>query len=403
MKNPALAGFFYERLIILCRYKVNVYFLKSYIAGKLVKKLRTMIMRIISSLILLLTYNAFAYSATEIDASFSILSSSEPVSIDDMINGWDGDYQPGELAYANLVWDIGFAKSIEVDDTPLGTVRVSRGYRIYYYLKFDEETADYFRATEQGTDIGGDKTLDLEVKSFEAPSVSLSYHSPFLELPVLQGNYQLELSSHLYQPGHFQFGEVKGIAYGPGTDDFSATIDYRYDQFKLPLLEEEQGYDVEKGFGFSFDLGLTLDFDSWLAKVEASDLLAQFYWEDAGVTKGCLQTSAGEGAVCETTGGNGTSEQKSTVETIPVSYSGLLKSKNLDLSLHAYQHDTYYRLGVEKGQQTALGRLGFFLYYPRLVGMSWHTSIFNVQLGADTFNFNQAHNIQLSMGANWQW
>lgn len=339
----------------------------------------------------------------EIDATFSALATSEPVSIDDMVNGWDGDYQKGELAYANLTWDIGFSKTIDINDESYGKARISRGHRMYYYLKFDEETADYYRALEQGTELDADKKLDLEVKHFEAPSISLSYTSPNFKLTTHNIHYQIKLGSHLYQPGHLQFGEAKGVAFSPGTDDFSATLDYRYDQFKLPWLEEEQNYEVGKGFGYSFDFGFSLESESWLARVEASDLLARFHWENAGVTVACLQTSSGEGSVCDDNGGNGKSEQKAIIESIPVSYTGLLKNKNLDLSLHTYQHDAYYRLGIEKGQQTALGRLGFFLYYPRLIGMSWQTSVFNIQLGADTFNFNQAHNIQMSMGANWQW
>jgi hypothetical protein len=360
-------------------------------------------MRIATYSVLLLLYNALAHSTNEIDASFSILATSEPVSIDDMINGWDGDYQKGELAYANLLWDIGFAKSIDVNGESFGKLRISRGYRIYYYLKFDEETADYYRALEQNIELESDKVLDLDVKNFEAPSISLSYASPDFKMSSHDFISQFQLTTHLYQPGHFQFGEIKGVGFAPGTEDFSATLDYRYDQFKLPWLEDEQNYEVDKGLGYSFDLGFFLEFESWLASIEASDLFARFYWDNAGVTIACLQTSSGAGAVCDNDGGNGKSEQKAIVETIPVSYTGQLKSKTLDLSLHAYQHDAYYRLGVEKGQQTALGRLGFFLYYPRLVGMSWQTSVFNVQLGADTFNFNQAHNIQLSMGANWQW
>ncbi|OUS40162.1 hypothetical protein A9R00_07485, partial [Oleispira antarctica] len=78
----------------------------------------------------------------EIDARTSIIASSEPVSIEDMVSGWDGDYQKGELAYADIIWDIGFAKTIDINDKTFGKLRISKGYRIYYYLKFDEETAD---------------------------------------------------------------------------------------------------------------------------------------------------------------------------------------------------------------------------------------------------------------------
>jgi hypothetical protein len=44
--------------------------------------------------------------------------------------------------------------------------------------------------------------------------------------------------------------------------------------------------------------------------------------------------------------------------------------------------------------------LGFFLYYPRLAGLSWQTSIFNIQFGADTLKLSQARNVQLNMGVD---
>ncbi|MFT4766175.1 MAG: hypothetical protein ACI9OH_003298 [Oleispira sp.] len=74
-----------------------------------------------------------------------------------------------------------------------------------------------------------------------------------------------------------------------------------------------------------------------------------------------------------------------------------------DISFNGLVHDRYYRLGLEKGVQTSLGRLGFFLYYPRLVGLSWQASHFNIELGADTFKLSQARNVQLNMGINWRW
>ncbi len=360
-------------------------------------------MRFVSFSLLVYFYCACVYSENEIDARFSVLATSEPVSIEDMATGWDGDYQSGELAYANLTWDIGFAKSIEIGGDDFGKARISRGYRIYYYLKFDKETADYYRAQEQGLDLVGNKTLDLEVKHFEGPSISLSYTTPDFRIYSDKIKYTFQLTNHLYQPGHLQFGKVKGIAFSPTADDFSATLEYHYDQFKLPWLEDEQSYEVDKGIGYSFDAALTAESESWFGAIEASDLYAHFSWRNAGVTVACLQTSAGTGAVCENSGGNGRSDQKEVVESIPMSYSGLLRNKEFDISLHAYQHDRYNRLGIEKGQQTALGRFALFLYHPRLVGASWQTDYVNFQFGADTLEFSQARNIQFNMGVNWHW
>ncbi|MBQ0729740.1 MAG: hypothetical protein KBT75_03520 [Oleispira antarctica] len=361
------------------------------------------VMRAFFCFALLFLYNSSVYCENKIDAGFSALGSSEPVAIDDMVNGWDGNYQQGELAFADITWDIGFSKTIELEGDDLGRIRISRGHRIYYFLKFDKETADFYRAQEQKTEFEGNKTLDLEVKHFESPSVALSYFSPQLMLPFYDLKSSFKLGVNLYRPGHMQFGEIKGVAYGPGTSSFSANIDYRYDQFKLPWLEDEKAFDTEKGQGYSVDLGFVLEQESWLLDLSAKDAFAQFSWDASGVTVACLQTDAGEGAVCENNGGNGRSDVKSVSETIPVSIVGVLKHKGYDLSLHTFQHDIYQRLGIEKGLKTALGRLGFFLYYPRLAGLSWQTSIFNIQLGADTLKFSQARNIQLNMGVNWRW
>ncbi len=107
---------------------------------------------------------------------------------------------------------------------------------------------------------------------------------------------------------------------------------------------------------------------------------------------------------CDANGAaSGISAQKTITEIIPVTLNTRLSHIQADLSLHGLIHDRYHRLGIEKGLQTSLGRLGFFLYYPRLVGLSWQASHFNVELGSDTLKFSQARNIQLNMGINWRW
>lgn len=360
-------------------------------------------MRIIASFILLFLLNTSAHSESALDAGFSILASSEPVAIDDMVNGWDGDYQKGELAFADASWDIGFTQSIEYEGKDLGRMRVARGYRIYYYMKFHKDTADYYRAQELKKEFAGIKTLDLEVKHFEAPSLSFLYSSPDIRLPFYNLKSGFKVGANVYQLGHAQFAEVKGVAFGPDTSAFSANIDYRYDQFKLPWLKDEKEFETEKGQGYSFDLGIALEQEHWFLGLNAKDLFSRLYWNASGVTVACLQTESGEGAVCESNGGNGRSELTSVSERIPVSISGVLRNKDYDLSLHAFQHDTFKRLGIEKGFNTELGRFALFLYHPRLLGTSWQTDYFNLQVGADTLKFSKARNVQLNMSIKYFW
>ena len=347
------------------------------------------------------------HAANKIDARFSVLANAEPVPLEDMVNGWDGDYRRGELAFADLSWDIGFSKDIKFNQQSLGRARISKGYRIYYYLTFDKETADFYRALEQKQSLEGNKKLDLTVKHFESPSVSVSYLSPDFNFMAQSFTSSFSVGLNMYKPGHLQFGKVKGFTYGPTTDEFSANINYRYDQFKLPLLKEEQNIDTRKGNAYTLDFGLNINTEDWQLAVNANDFFSQFNWQQVGVTQVCVQSfftnNTTNKGVCATIGGNGRSDIKAVSETIPVSYHGLLKHKQYDVSLLGFQHGAYQRLGIEKGFQTGLGRFGLFLYHPQLLGASWQTDYFNVQFGADTLKLSKARNIQLSMGVNWHW
>lgn len=225
-----------------------------------------------------------------VDARFSALANSEPVPLNDMVNGWDGDYQQGELAFADVSWDIAFSKTLMFNDQVFGRARISKGYRMYYYLTFDKETADYYRALEQKQRLTANKKLDLTVKHFESPSVSVSYESPEFNYEPFATVSAFSLKLNMYQPGHLQFGEVKGYAYGPTTDEFSANIQYRYDQFKLPLLEEERNIDTRKGTAYTLDLGFNISTEQWQLALQANDFFSQFNWQQVGVTQVCVQS-----------------------------------------------------------------------------------------------------------------
>lgn len=320
---------------------------------------------------------------------FDLVASSEPVPIADMVSGWGGDYRRGELAYADASFVTGFSFS---------DWYIQREQRQYYYLKFDKQTADYYRALELGQDLDSDKKLSLKIKQFEALGLSIAGKLPTLHFNDLELALSAKLA--LYQMGHFQFAQLDGIAEAGDVTAASAVISYRYDDDKL--LDHE--VDVNKGIGFSLSTQLMIEQEVWSVSMGIRDVANQFQWQDGAFTSGCINIGGGDSARCETDGaGSGVSGQGRVKESIPYTLNTSLTHKAYDLSLKGMQHDDYYRLGLNKGFNTSLGRFGFFLYYPRLIGASWQTEYFDVQLGADSFQLSNARNIQFNLGINWHW
>jgi len=349
------------------------------------------------SVMFLLVMNQ-AYGQQSIYSDFDSVVSSESVPINDMLTGWDGSYQRGEVVYADVRWSFGFKTDLVIADEALGQLSIQREYRRYYYLAYDKETSDYYRALELGNELTSNKKLDLTFKQFDAPGLSLGYESENFQLESF--NWQFGFDLAMYQPGHFQFGSVKGIAEAGETEAASGIIDYRYDDDKL--LDHQA--DVDKGLGFSFSADFLIALGQWQAEVELKDLWNRFQWDDGAFTQGCINVGGGAGAQCDAEGAaSGISGQGIITERIPFTATTRIEHRLMDISLNGLLHDRYYRLGLEKGVQTSLGRLGFFLYYPRLAGLSWQTSFFNIELGADTLKLSQARNFQLNMGVNWHW
>ena len=315
-----------------------------------------------------------------------------------MLTGWDNSYQRGEVVFADVNWSFGFRSDLVIADESLGQLSIQREYRRYYYLNYDKETSDYFRALEVGDKLESNKKLDLTFKQFEAPGLSLGYESNKFQLEAF--NWQFGVGLALYQPGHFQFGTVKGIAEAGEASAASGIINYRYDDDKL--LDHQA--DVDKGLGLSSSIMLAIELEQWRAKISVEDILNRFQWKNGAFTKGCINIGGGSNAQCNADGAaSGISAQRDVIETIPYTINAEFSHLGSDVVAYGMAHDEYYRLGIEKGMQTSLGRFAFFLYYPRLAGLSWQTSIFNIQLGADTLKLSQARNLQLNMGVNWRW
>ena len=327
-----------------------------------------------------------------------VVATSEPVPLEDMANGWDGNYRSGELAFADASFILGLSADINIAELDLGRIRIEREQRAYYYMSFHKDTADFYRALELGNRLAGSKKLDLRVKQFDAVGLSTGYTSP--EFLINDIHFQISFDLAVYQVRHFQFGNIRGVAEFGDVESASAVIDYRYDEDKI--LDHQA--DVDQGRGMSFSADFLVAYQQWQGALRLRDLVNEFQWDNGAFTQGCVNIGGGAQASCQSDGtGEGVSGQGNIVEQIPVTASAKLTHLGADISVYGMRHDRYYRLGFEKGFKTELGRFALFLYHPRLVGASWQTDYFNLQFGADTLEFSQARNIQLNMGVNWDW
>jgi len=185
--------------------------------------------------------------------SLSAEASSEPVPIDQMINGWESRARPSDFAYAD-----GHASlAVRYEEWLLGVIR-----RYYYLYEFTPDTVSWYEEVEQGSKNSSDKHIDFDVASFDSRGVFTGYR-------FSGGNWSITPSFTLYKVGHYQFGRLSGrSSEGVGTNA-SAFIDYYFDEDKILEYNEEEG----ERFGYSFSILATKQLNKhWFAAVELHDV-----------------------------------------------------------------------------------------------------------------------------------
>ncbi|MCD8532070.1 MAG: hypothetical protein LRY66_12160 [Saccharospirillaceae bacterium] len=259
--------------------------------------------RFLAAFLAALSGSAFPVAAKATDwqlySGLDIHGSSEPVSLTDMMSGWDGDFQPGTYAYA----DARFRLGLRFDHW-----RLERETRWYYYLTFNRDTSEFYRELEQGLPGAADRRLELEVKGLQARGVRLAHSfgvASFSITPALA----------YYHVGHFQFGTLDGVSAAGDPLTASAVLDYHFDQDKIL----EYPADVGDGSGISADLQISgLLQERWRLEAAISDLWNRWQFDDAAFTTGCINLSGGGQAVCSSSGAaSGRSGQSSYTTDIP--------------------------------------------------------------------------------------
>lgn len=341
--------------------------------------------------LLLRHQDAFADSTVFTGAVFAeaeLVASSEPVAVEDMISGWDGAFQPGEYAYANLNLAYGFA---------IDGWRFSRDQRWYYYLSFSRQTSRFFNSLEKGEGVssGG---VDFEAKSFQANGFSFSKSITFSE------GWTVEPEISVYDINRYQFGSLKGFAEGGRIESdlqASAILDYHFDDDKI--LEYSDAHKNGQGVSVSLS-GHVVVTPSFHLDYQISDIWNRLQFNAATFTRGCIEFNSPANPICNSQGSaSGRSGLESHVTSIPLTAQARLAYSPENVEVAVYSHKKYRRLGVSKGWLTDLGRFSVQAYSTRQLGLRWQSDWHRLTLASDQSKAAKIRDIDVNVSLYWRW
>ena len=325
-----------------------------------------------------------AASADEVFSRLSVLGSSEPVAVYDMVNGWDTDFRRGSLAYADARVQSGFRLSG-------WTLAYER--RGYYYLGFSRDTSEFYNNLEQGIDTGRRYELDLKVQTLSLRGVRLSYALNYRSVTV-------EPVLTYYRVGDYQIGSLNGFSEGSGDLEVSALLDYYFNEDKLLEYPANAG----EGRGISAGLTLSYQYDDWLMSASLQDLLNRFELPNAAFTRGCINLAGSAQAVCSGNGAaSGVSGDADYRTDIPLTFEAQAQYTPWNLQLDYYRHENYQRLSARKSWPTMIGTLGVSAHSTRQLGLHWNSRWHELSVAADDADWQAARELQLQLGLRFPW
>lgn len=219
----------------------------------------------------------------EIHASLDAFIATEPVSVKEFFDDWNGHYSPKSgtnLALASVRMSVGGG---------MGPWRLSYLHRLETMVVASRDLVDLVHSDKQNENlkIGRDYRLDLSVRGFEADGIELARRVDLLDQSgfVLKGG----LAISLLHGKKLQSGSAIGTAQALSATDYNynGIIDYYYSRNYL----YDNTMEVPQGYGATVDLGLQAVWNGrWLVEAAANDF-GFIRWSDAPYTNATI-TSA---------------------------------------------------------------------------------------------------------------
>ncbi|MDP2504234.1 hypothetical protein [Oceanobacter sp. 3_MG-2023] len=343
--------------------------------------------------------------ADSVYSSVDLVSSSEPVPVLDMVNGWDGPFSAGEYAYADARAQVGVSWSSGQSEADLGVQRyfVEWQQRWHYDLSFSKGMSRYYYSLEQGSDLAADEVLALDARMLVARGIRSGAQWQLDSAALgLAGQWSVTPALTVYRVSEWQFGSLSGVAEGGESETASASLDYHFSEDKI------LDYDVDpnNGWGISLDLASEWsDGEYWRVAVQLHDILNRWQLADSGYTDACINFNSPSQQVCSSTAtASGKSGQEDYVARLRSTVEVAVEYLPWQGQILAYHHGDYDRLGLEKRWQPLSGiELGAAVYSTAQVGVSLNSRWMRLAVATDDIRSSLARDMDVSLGWQFHW
>ncbi|MCM0081238.1 hypothetical protein L4X63_06525 [Geomonas sp. Red32] len=182
---------------------------------------------------------------------------------------WSGSFTPREHGHGEAYWNI-------AGGVVLNGFRVAAVNRGEWFVKANKDTQEFFYRIKKHLDLPVGKTYDinLSINGFAATGVELSYGR---SLGDFLPGASVGATVRYLRPATMQEGSVKGTVTpnSRNTYDFNLNVNYEYDR---NILYRRRNTSVGDGLGYSADVGVAYQRESFRCGVLARDLAGEIIW-----------------------------------------------------------------------------------------------------------------------------
>ena len=327
--------------------------------------------------------------------SLSVEASSEPVPIDQMIEGWEKDAESGEYAFA----DMSLVASASYRNFTLNAER-----RWFYSLRFSPDTTAVYLDAEFGVESDQVQDLNLEAKAFQSRGVGGAYR--------FEGsNWSISPEFMISKLIHYQFGTFRGRSFANEGSNFSANLSYYFDEYRFPSFDTLPEYDdptgsaSEEWFGYSASISADwLVREDTLVEVRIKDLWNHLDMGNSTHRSICAEVGEVTDPVCSSGGAASGDDNPRTFET-SIQPSIILGATYQPWNIKAqyYWHDVYRNLSFEKRIGVGPIQLGAVATTKRQLGATLNWSGLTASYIVDDLNIKQVRDARIGLSYRHSW
>ncbi len=351
---------------------------------------------------LLLAVTVKTAVADVVYSSVTLVSSSEPVPVLDMVSGWDGPFEAGEYAYADARVTLGASMHL-ADGNGLQRSFVEWERRWHYDLSFSRGMSRYYYSLEQGSELDANEALALDARMLVASGVRAGAEWQLDSAALgIAGRWSVTPALALYRVSEWQFGSLAGVAEGGATETASATLDYHFSEDKILAYE----IDPSHGWGLSLDLASEWsDGERWRLSLQLQDILNRWQLADSGYTRACINFNSPSLPVCSSSAtASGKSGEEAFVARLRPTTRIAVDYLPWQARVLVYHHGDYDRLGIEKHWQPVSGiELGAAVYSTAQLGLSFSHRWLQLAIASDDIRSGFARDLDVSAGLRFSW